>query len=72
MKIEIYQAFEEKLLQDASALRLSPTQYINFLIENIIIKIPEQPKIVLYQEPPRIDPGKIKSQINGKDFINDF
>lgn len=72
MKIQINPALEKKLLLDSGKMQMSATQYINFLIEYIEIRIPEQERIVITKEIPKLDPVRLGEGMNRKDFINDF
>lgn len=38
MRIEIYSFNEKKLLQEAQKIGMTPTQFVNFLIDKIIIE----------------------------------
>ncbi len=61
MRIDIQPALEDKLLIDSASMKMSPTQYVNYLIE-IIIVIKEPEKIHLTPPKPAIKP--IKSDKN--------
>jgi len=48
MRIDIKEYVEEKLLRDSALMRMSPTEYIHFLVENVEIK--PAPKTIIEQE----------------------
>jgi len=70
MKIQIEQALEEKLLKTAEQLRMSPTQYVNFLIDQIEIQIPKLEKTVVSIQPPRVDAKKVEHTVKSKFVTN--
>lgn len=73
MKITIETFLEEKLLKDADKMQMSPTRYINFLIEQIDIEVPEQAKITIVKEVPRLNANKVQRGINNQpSFIKDY
>ena len=57
MKIEINPALEEKLLSESAQLGMSPTQLINFLVQNLSVEPPKIEPIVL-----RLGRVKVKSE----------
>ncbi len=46
MKIKIYSHNEDKLLREANKLFMSPTQYVNYLIEITTIEKPRIKQVV--------------------------
>lgn len=73
MKITIETFLEEKLLLDSEKMQMSPTRYINFLIEQIDIEVPAQAKITIVKEVPKLNPTKVQRGINNQpSFIKDY
>ncbi|MCA0387935.1 MAG: hypothetical protein LCH52_05515 [Bacteroidetes bacterium] len=54
MRIDIKEPHDEKLLQDAQRMGMSPTQYICYLLDNIEVEEPKQQKLVITKPSPKV------------------
>ena len=73
MRIEIQVSLEEKLLKQAKELNMSPTQFVNFLIENIDIELPRIEKVTVQVQPMRIEGGnKIREKLRTGGFVKNW
>jgi hypothetical protein len=75
MRVEIYQYNEDKILQNAGKLGITPTELVNNIIDsvNIIVKV-EVEKIDLNFTMPGLTKAKDKKIVKkaGKNFATDF
>ena len=75
MRVEIYKFNEEKILQKANDLGITPTELVNEILDsiNIIVK-PKIEKINLDFSKAKIEPApkKNKKTKNGRNWVKDF
>lgn len=68
MRIDIKEPFDTILLQNAQKMGMSPTQYICYLLDNVIVEVPKQERIIISKPVPRVIKRKPPGDWNVKDY----
>lgn len=68
MRPEIKPPYDEKLLKLSAQMNMSPSQFLEYLLDSIEVQTPKQEKIVINKPVPKISRKKVNPGWNVSDY----